>query len=97
MQGIPVVLDTVAFREDFGANGVHKGIDVDGHKVVLLNENTLDLLDQALPFSQVEARLMFRPQLFDAWFADEGGWAAAHGVDANVGLHRLAAGQCSGL
>src|SRR5205807_7742710 len=45
-----------------------------------------DLLDQALSFVQVEAGLMFRPQLLDPWFADEGGWAATYGVDANVGL-----------
>ena len=44
------MLDAVAFREDSGANGVHKRIHVDGHEVVLLDEDTLDRLDQALPF-----------------------------------------------
>ena len=86
MQGVPVGLNAIAFWEDFGANGVYKGIDVDGHEVILLDEDTLNLFDQAFPFSQVEARLMLRPQFLDARFADKGGGATTHGVDTNVGL-----------
>src|SRR5262245_55548657 len=50
VQGIPIMLHTIAFWEDFRTNGVHKGIDIDGYEVILLDEDTLDLLDQALPF-----------------------------------------------
>jgi len=60
VQSVPVGLHAIAFWEDFGANGVHKGINIDGHKVILLDEDMLDLFAQALPFGQVEACLMFR-------------------------------------
>src|SRR5262250_2930338 len=86
VQGIPVAVHRLTFRQHFGANGMDEGIDVDRYKVVLLNEDTLDLLDQTSPFVQVEAGLMFRPQGLDLWLADERGRAATHGVDTNVGL-----------
>ena len=86
VQGVPVAADILAFREHFGADGMHKGIDVDGYEVVLLDGDALDLLDQALAFSQIGAGLMFGPALFNLWCAEQGGWAITHGVDPNNGL-----------
>ncbi len=54
-------MDSLAFRKDLGTDGVHEGLEIEWHEVVLLDDDTLDLLDQALPFGQVDARLMFGP------------------------------------
>src|SRR5215831_9617821 len=86
MQSVPVVVHSLAFRQHFGADGVHKGIEVDRHKVVLLNDDTLDLLDQAVPFGQVNAGLMLGPQRLDLRLADEGGRAPTYSVDPNGSL-----------
>ena len=86
VQGVPITVDSLAFRQHFGADGVHKGIEVDRHEVVLLNEDVLDLLDQTVPFGQVNAGLMFGPQRLDLRLADEGGRAPAHGIDPNRSL-----------
>ena len=54
---------------------MHKGIEVERHKVVLLNDDALDRLDQTLPFGQVNTGLMLGPQFLDLRLADEGGGA----------------------
>src|SRR5215510_8918439 len=67
VQGIPVVVHSLTFRQYFRADGVHKGVDVERHQVVLLNDDALDLLDQMIPFGQVDTGLMLSPQGLDLW------------------------------
>src|SRR5215471_98964 len=86
VQGVPVVVHSLAFRQHFGANGMHKGIEVDRHQVVFLNDDMLDLLDQTIPFGQVNAGLMLGPQRLNLRLADEGGRAPAHGIDPDRSL-----------
>src|SRR6266446_1325346 len=86
VQGVPVAVYSLAFREDFRADGVHKGIEVDRHQVVLLNDDALDRLDQPVPFGEVNTGLMLGPQRLDLRLADEGGRAPAHGIDPNRSL-----------
>src|SRR5215831_3481307 len=86
VQGVPVVVDSLTFRQHFGTDGVHKGIEVDWHKVVLLNDDVLDLLDQTVPFGQVDTGLMLGPQRLDLRLADEGSRAPAHRIDPNRSL-----------
>src|SRR5215471_12980949 len=45
VQGIPVVVHSLAFRQHFGADSVHKGIKVDRYEVILPNDDALDLID----------------------------------------------------
>src|SRR5262245_58327535 len=83
VQGIPVVVHSLTFRQHFGANGVYKGVEVDRHEIVLLNDDALDLLDQTVSFGEVNAGLMFGPQRLDLRLADKGGRAPTHSVDPN--------------
>src|SRR5262245_31917779 len=83
VQSVPIAVHCLAFRQHLGADSVHKGIEVERHKIVLLNDDALDLLDQALTFGQVETGLMFSPQRLDLRLADEGGRAPAHSIDPN--------------
>src|SRR5262249_57533570 len=80
VERVPVAVYRLAFREDSGADSVHKRIHVDGYEVVLLNQDALDLLDQALAFSQVEAGLMFGPQRLDLRLPADVGPAAPNPV-----------------
>src|SRR5262245_18374294 len=61
VQGVTGAVHRVAFRQHVGADGVHKGIEVDRDKVIRLNDNALDLLDQPVPFGQVNTGLMLSP------------------------------------
>src|SRR6266581_2474096 len=86
VQGVPVVVHSLAFWQHFRADGVYKGIEVDRYEVVLLNDDALDLLDQTVSFGEVNASLMFGPQRLDLRLADEGSRAPAHGIDPNRSL-----------
>jgi hypothetical protein len=51
-----------AFGKHSGSDGVHERVEVERYQVVSLDDDTLDLLRQALSFRRIDAGFMLRPQ-----------------------------------
>src|SRR5262245_13953593 len=65
---------------------MHEGVPENRHKVVVIDEGFLDRFYQPVSLIRFGACLMLTPQILDGRFTDKGRWAAADGVDADVGL-----------
>src|SRR5262245_48626471 len=63
--GVPVPVEIIAGRQHSWSYRMHERIDIDGYEIVLLDEDTLDRLDQPVPFFQVSAALVFGPEFLD--------------------------------
>jgi hypothetical protein len=81
--GVPEPVEIIAGRQHPRSSGRHEGIDIDGHEVVLLDEDTLDRLDQPLPLFQVGAALVFGPEFLDLGLTHEGRRPPTDGIDTH--------------
>src|SRR5215510_1265227 len=92
VQRVPVLADRLALRQHSRSDPVDERVQVDRHEVVLVEDNPLDRLDEALALDRIEARLVLGPERFDLRLAYERRRAPADGVHGDVRLRAAGTG-----